>query len=104
MRLGLEPVSQPMPVLPGSTVSITIKKFIELLRFLYYWYLFILLQTLDTTAGVATPRTLEYPAGGAVKLENNDSVVTAFPSSTTPTTTPTSKGLPLTQDTKSGLW
>ncbi|XP_018321977.1 nucleolar protein 4-like isoform X2 [Agrilus planipennis] len=75
MRLGLEPVSQPMPVLPGTT-------------------------TTDTSA--PTSRSLDLPAGGTpVKLEI-DSASGAFPSSTTPSSTPNSisKGLSLTPDIK----
>ncbi|KAJ3636688.1 hypothetical protein MTP99_000207 [Tenebrio molitor] len=74
MRLGLEPVSQPMPILPGA-------------------------QPTDTTAPIN--RGIDFSNNTPVKIEV-DSVSTAFPSSTTPSTTPNSvsKGLSLTPDLK----
>ncbi|RZB40640.1 hypothetical protein BDFB_004036 [Asbolus verrucosus] len=74
MRLGLEPVSQPMPILPGA-------------------------QPTDTTAPIN--RGLDFSNNTPVKIEV-DAVSTAFPSSTTPSTTPNSvsKGLSLTPDLK----
>ncbi|KAJ3648076.1 hypothetical protein Zmor_019912 [Zophobas morio] len=74
MRLGLEPVSQPMPILPGA-------------------------QPTDTTAPIN--RGIDFSNNTPVKIEV-DSVSAAFPSSTTPSTTPNSvsKGLSLTPDLK----
>lgn len=77
MRLGLEPVSQPMPVLSGTTPT-------------------------DTTVSMGQARTLDFPGGG-IKMETTESSIGAFPSSTTPTSTATSKPLSLSQDNKSSL-
>ncbi|XP_065171559.1 nucleolar protein 4-like [Atheta coriaria] len=76
MRLGLEPVSQPMPLPPGSSAT-------------------------DTTASIN--RGLDFSTSTPVKLET-DAVSSVFPSSTTPSSTPNSisKGLALTPDIKSG--
>ncbi|KAF5304733.1 hypothetical protein FQA39_LY09510 [Lamprigera yunnana] len=75
MRLGLEPVSQPMPLLPGATPT-------------------------DTTAAIS--RSIDLPGNTPVKLEV-DTSSSVFPSSTTPSTTPNSitKGISLTPDLKS---
>ncbi|XP_008196033.1 nucleolar protein 4 isoform X1 [Tribolium castaneum] len=73
MRLGLEPVSQPMPILPGA-------------------------QPTDTTAPIN--RGIDFSNNTPVKIEV-DSVSTAFPSSTTPSSTPNSVSkLSLTPDLK----
>ncbi|KAJ8979823.1 hypothetical protein NQ317_002088 [Molorchus minor] len=74
MRLGLEPVSQPMPVLPGT-------------------------QPTDSTAAIS--RGLDFSNNTPIKLEN-DAISSAFPSSTTPSSTPNtiSKVLSVTPDLK----
>ncbi|XP_017772532.1 PREDICTED: nucleolar protein 4-like isoform X2 [Nicrophorus vespilloides] len=74
MRLGLEPVSQPMPLLPGTAPT-------------------------DTTATIS--RGMDFTGSTPVKLES-DVVSSVFPSSTTPSTTPNSisKSLSLTPDMK----
>lgn len=73
MRLGLEPVSQPMPILPGA-------------------------QPTDTTAPIN--RGIDFSNNTPVKIEV-DSVSTAFPSSTTPSSTPNSVSkMSLTPDLK----
>ncbi|CAH0551520.1 unnamed protein product [Brassicogethes aeneus] len=74
MRIGLEPVSQPMPILPG-------------------------VQPTDTTAPIN--RGLDFSNSTPVKMET-DGVNNVFPSSTTPTSTSNSisKGLSLTPDLK----
>ncbi|KAI4468697.1 nucleolar protein 4-like protein [Holotrichia oblita] len=76
MRLGLEPVSQPMPLLPGTI-------------------------TTDTTATIN--RGLDFTGSTPIKIEADVSSV--FPSSTTPSSTPNSvsKGLSLTPDIKPNL-
>ncbi|XP_074036788.1 nucleolar protein 4 isoform X2 [Leptinotarsa decemlineata] len=77
MRLGLEPVSQPMPVLPG-------------------------IQPTDTTAQIN--RGLDFSNNSSIKMES-DIVPTGFPSSTTPSSTPNSitKVLSATPDMKTSL-
>ncbi|XP_023311290.1 nucleolar protein 4-like isoform X3 [Anoplophora glabripennis] len=74
MRLGLEPVSQPMPILPGT-------------------------QPTDTTAAIN--RGLDFSSSTPVKLES-DAVPSPFPSSTTPSSTSNSvsKVLSVTPDLK----
>lgn len=76
MRLGLEPVSQPMPVLPGT-------------------------QTTDTTAPIN--RGLDFSSSAPVKLEVD--AISSFPPSTTPSSTPNSisKSMSLTPDLKTSL-
>ncbi|KRT84907.1 hypothetical protein AMK59_2557, partial [Oryctes borbonicus] len=76
MRLGLEPVSQPMPLLPGTVAT-------------------------DTTAQIS--RGLDFTGSTPIKIETDVSSV--FPSSTTPSSTPNSvsKGLSLTPDIKPSL-
>lgn len=61
-------------------------------------------QTTDTTAGMGQARSLDFPGGGVIKLENTDSTIGSFPSSTTPTSTATSKTIPVSQDNKTSLW
>lgn len=91
MRLGLEPVSQPMPLLPGAAVS-----------FHYHensiFFNCINLQPTDTTAPIS--RNLDFTSSTPVKIEND---VGMFPSTTTPSSTPNSvsKGMSLTPDIKS---
>ncbi|XP_022900682.1 nucleolar protein 4 isoform X2 [Onthophagus taurus] len=77
MRLGLEPVSQPMPLPPGSTST-------------------------DTTAPIS--RGLDFSGSTPIKIEA-ESVSSVFPPSTTPSTTPNSvtKGMSLTPDIKPNL-
>lgn len=91
MRLGLEPVSQPMPLLPGAAVS-----FLKLCISSLFWK--ILFQPTDTTAPIS--RSLDFSSSTPVKIETDAGV---FPSSTTPSSTPNSvsKGLSLTPDIKS---
>ncbi|CAH1182462.1 unnamed protein product [Phyllotreta striolata] len=75
MRLGLEPVSQPMPVLPGT-------------------------QPTDTTAQINSSRGLDFSNSTPVKMES-DVISTGFSATSTPSSTPNStKVLPASQDTK----
>ncbi|XP_045462255.1 nucleolar protein 4 isoform X3 [Harmonia axyridis] len=77
MRLGLEPVSQPMPILPGT-------------------------QPTDTTAPIN--RGLDFSSSNSVKLEVEPGM-NVFPSSTTPSSTPNtiSKSMSITSDIKTSL-
>lgn len=119
MRLGLEPVSQPMPILPGATVS-TLTHIFHTQHCLSVCFFFLdvnpygytndpcillcMFQPTDTTAGMGQARSLDFPGGGVIKLENTDSTIGSFPSSTTPTSTATSKTIPVSQDNKTSLW
>ncbi|KAL3287116.1 hypothetical protein HHI36_001597, partial [Cryptolaemus montrouzieri] len=77
MRLGLEPVSQPMPILTGA-------------------------QPTDTTASIN--RGLDFSSNNPVKLEA-DAIANVFSSSSTTTSTPNSitKSMALTPDIKTSL-
>ncbi|XP_044745682.1 nucleolar protein 4 isoform X2 [Coccinella septempunctata] len=77
MRLGLEPVSQPMPIVPGT-------------------------QPTDTTAPIS--RGLDFSSSNSVKMDV-EPVMNVFPSSTTPSSTSNamSKSMSITSDIKTSL-